>query len=531
MASTAPTRTEKRSTHVSNWRPGEEPDPRRFLSLSVLCLSLLMVVLGNTVLNIALPTLVRELRATDQQLQWMVDAYALVFAGLLFTGGALGDRFGRKGALNIGLVVFGVGSVIAGVGTTSGQIIAGRAVMGVGAAFVMPSTLSILTNVFPPEERARAIGIWAGVAGAGGAIGPIVSGFLLEHTWWGSIFFINLPVVVVALVAGWFLVPTSRDTDHVGLDIPGALLSIGAVGALVYGIIEAPQRGWGDPATLVAFGVAAVFGAAFAVRELRTPAPMLDLRYFRRRGFTGGSVAISMMFFGMFGMFFILTQYLQLVKGWSSLSTGVRTLPFALTMMVAAPSSAPLAERLGTKRVVTTGITVAAIGMFLMSRMTPETGYLAIAASLVVLAAGMGLTMAPSTAAIMSSLPLGKAGVGSAMNDTNRELGGALGVAVLGSILASRFREQLGDAVAGLPEAAAGAARSSLGGALRVAEELGEPRLADAARHAFTDSMAVALTVGASVALLAAVIVAFVMPQHLGRSEEQARYGSSEVDD
>lgn len=501
------------------------------MSLAVLCLSLLMVVLGNTVLNIALPTLVRELNATDQQLQWMVDAYALVFAGLLFTGGALGDRFGRKGALNIGLVVFGLGSVIAGIGTTSGQIIAGRAVMGIGAALVMPSTLSILTNVFPPEERARAIGIWAGVAGAGGAIGPIVSGFLLEHAWWGSIFFINLPVVVLALVAGWFLVPTSRDHDHVGLDIPGALLSIGAVGSLVYGIIEAPEKGWGNTATLTAFGVAAVFGIAFAARELTASAPMLDLRYFRRRGFTGGSVAISMMFFGMFGMFFLLTQYLQLVKGWSALGTGVRCLPFALTMMVAAPSSAPLAERLGTKRVVAMGISIAAVGMFLMSRMSPDTGYLAIAGSLVVLAAGMGLTMAPSTAAIMSSLPLGKAGVGSAMNDTNRELGGALGVAVLGSILASQFRHHLGDAVSGLPHAVADAARSSLGGALRVAGEIGEPSLAEAARNAYTDAMGAALTVGASVAVLAAIIVAFVMPRHLGSSEEQPRYGAQEVDD
>lgn len=515
---------------VSNWEPGTDGDPRRWLTLVVLCLSLLMVVLGNTVLNIALPTLVRELGATDQQLQWMVDAYSLVFAGLLFTGGALGDRFGRQGALNVGLVVFGLGSLVAGIGDSAGQIIAGRAVMGMGAALVMPSTLSILTNVFPPHERARAIGIWAGVAGAGGAIGPIVSGFLLEHLWWGSIFFINLPVVVVALVAGYLVVPTSRDPDHARLDLPGAVLSIGAVGTLVYGIIEAPRHGWTDPLTLRWLAASVVLGVLFAVRELRTDAPMLDLRYFRRRGFTGGSLAISMMFFGMFGMFFLLTQYLQLVQGWSALSTGFRTLPFALTMMVAAPSSAPLAERFGTRNVVTTGITVAGLGMLTLSRAGVDTSYWYVAAALVVLAAGMGLTMAPSTASIMSSLPLSKAGVGSAMNDTNRELGGAVGVAVLGSILASRYDAGLESAVSGLPDRAASAARESLGSALGVARELRLDGLAAAAKEAFTSAMGTALTVGACVALLAAVIVWFVLPQHLGTSEEQSRYGAGEVE-
>jgi EmrB/QacA subfamily drug resistance transporter len=514
---------------VANWEPGTDGDRRRWLTLTVLCLSLFMVVLGNTVLNIALPTLVRDLGASDQQLQWMVDAYSLVFAGLLFTGGALGDRFGRKGMLNAGLVVFGLGSLTAGLAGGANQIIVGRAVMGVGAALVMPSTLSILTNVFPPQERAKAIGIWAGVAGAGGAIGPILSGLIMEHQHWGWIFFINLFIVALALAAGWLLVPTSRDPAHAQLDLPGAVLSIVAIGALVYGIIEAPSNGWTGASTLAAFAVAAVFGLFFAVRELTAAAPMLDLRYFLRRGFSGGSIAISMMFFGMFGMFFLLTQYLQLVRGWSALSAGVRTLPFAFTIMVAAPASASLAARFGTKWVVSTGVAVAGTGMLLLAQVGVATEYWILAVCLMVLAGGMGLTMAPSTNAIMSSLPLGKAGVGSAMNDTNRELGGAIGVAVLGSIASSQYASAISGSLAGLPPAAAEAARRSLGGTLGVAQELHLPALAETARVAYTDAMGSALTVGALVALAAAVIVAVVLPRQVAPSEEQPLVAAYEM--
>lgn len=518
-------------TTVRNWEPGAAADPRRNLTLTVLCLSLFMVVLGNTVLNVAIPTLVKELGASSQQLQWIVDAYALVFAGLLFTGGAIGDRFGRKGALNVGLLVFATGSLVAAFGGSAGMLIAGRAVMGLGAALVMPSTLSILTNVFPPEERAKAIGVWAGVAGAGGAIGPIVSGFLLAHFWWGSIFFLNIPVVALALVTGWSLVPTSSDPDQAKLDLAGAALSIGAVGSLIYAIIEAPDRGWTSPTTLVWFGAAVVFGIAFAARELTADAPMLDLRYFGRRGFSGGSLAISMMFFGMFGMFFVLTQYLQLVRGWSALNAGFRTLPFAVTIMFVAPMSARLAGSFGARRIVSTGVAVAGLGMLLLSRSGTTTAYAYLAVSLVVLAAGMGLTMAPSTASIMSSLPLAKAGVGSAMNDTNRELGGAIGVAVLGSIVATRYAAALAPAIRSAPPAAAAAASKSLGAALAVADQAGVPQLAAAARQAFVEAMGLALTVGAAVAFVAAVAVYLVLPAHVAASEDQDRFGAHESDD
>ena len=506
---------------------------RRWWTLAVLCLSLLIVVMGNTVLNVALPTLVRELDASNAQLQWMVDAYGLVFAGLLFTGGALGDRFGRKGALQVGLVLFGLGSALAAVSSSAGQVIACRAVMGAAAALVMPATLSILTNVFPPRERGRAIGVWAGIAGAAGAIGPITSGWLLEHFWWGSVFFVNLPVVVLALVSGRFLVPTSRDEGETPLDLVGALLSIVAISSLVYAIIEAPAKGWTDPEILAGFAVFAVVFVVFAAWELRTEHPMLDLRFFQRPGFTGGSLAISLVFFGMFGMFFLLTQYLQLVKGYTALQAGVRTLPFAFTMMVVAPMSARIAERIGARATVSLGLLVAGIGQFVLALNGVDTGYGLLVVSLVVLSAGMALTMAPSTASIMASLPLGKAGVGSAMNDTNRELGGALGVAVLGSIVTSHYIDALRPVLAAAPAALRDAAESSLGAALQIASNLGGPageQLAIAARTGFTDAMSTALRVGGVVALLASVIVWFVLPHGVAASEHQAAVGGREVD-
>lgn len=490
-------------------------DPRRWLTLMVLCLSLFMVVMGNTVLNIALPKISESLQATGAELQWMVDAYSLAFAGLLFTAGSLGDRFGRKGALNLGLVVFGLGSMAATFSGSASAVIACRAVMGVGAAFVMPSTLSILTHVFPPHERARAIGIWAGVAGAAGAVGPLASGYLIEHFYWGSVFWLNVPVVAVALVAGYFLVPTSRHPDRVPLDPLGAALSIGAIGSLVYGVIEAPLYGWGDPLILGSFALSALFLVAFIGWELRVPDPMLDIRYFGRRGFTGGSLAISMVFFGMFGMFFMLTQYLQLVRGYSALEAAVRTLPFSVAIMVAAPSSAALAARFGTRAVVSSGLTVAGTGMLLMSTIDTASAYWLLALSFVVLASGMGLTMAPSTASIMSSLPHYKAGVGSAMNDTTRELGGALGVAVLGSVLASTYTHSLREVSADLPPGVATQIRHSLADAMRGSAELG-PRAGEvvgAARNAFVDGMSRALGIGAIVAYAGAAIAFVVLPR------------------
>ncbi|MGI9120607.1 MAG: MFS transporter [Acidimicrobiales bacterium] len=488
---------------------------RRWWTLAVLCLSLVMVILGNTVLNVALPTLVTELGATSTQLQWMVDSYALVFSGLLLTGGALGDRFGRKGALQIGLAIFGLGSVLSTFATSAGHLIATRALMGLGAALVMPATLSILTHVFPAAERARAIAIWAGLAASGAAVGPVAGGWLLEHFWWGSVFFLNVPIVVVALVAGRLLVPRSNDPDHPPLDPGGALLSIAGLGALLYAIIEAPTYGWADPLTLAGFAVAGAGLAGFAAWELRAAHPMLDLRFFRDRRLSGAATAITLTFFAMFGTFFLLTQYLQLVLGYSALEAGIRTLPLALGIMIFAPQSARVVEWLGPRRVITAGLVIVAGGLVLLSTQGVDANYAALAGCLVVLALGMGLTMPPSTTLIMASLPSGKAGVGSAVNDTTRELGGALGVAVLGSLLTSVYASSLQPALQALPASAAKAATASLGGALDVARRMGDNAgvaLSEAARSAFVDAMGVAMLVGAAVALASAALVARFLP-------------------
>src|SRR5215510_4151075 len=436
-------------------RPTDRDYERRWWTLGVLCISLVMIVMANASLNVALPTLAESLNTGASGLQWIVDAYSLVFAGLLLTAGSLGDRYGRRLALNGGLILFGAASLFAMTSSSAGAVIGARAVMGVGAAFVMPATLSILAHVFPPNERPRAIAIWAGFAGVGVALGGVVSGALLESFWWGSIFVINVVVVVVALVVGFFLIPRSREKIHAPLDPLGALLSIVGLSALVYGIIEAPDHGWASTQTIVIFAAAIIVLAAFVAWEFRTDEPMLDLRFFRNPNFTAATVAITLVFFAMFGSYFLFTQYLQLVHGYSPLGAAVRIVPWALAYMLSATQSAKLVVRFGQRLVVSTGLVIAATGLGIVAATsTVGAGYLPFAIGVVVQALGMGITTAPSTGAIMRSLPLHKAGVGSAVNDTSRELGGALGVAVLGSLVSSHFRSSMQDAVRGLPERA-----------------------------------------------------------------------------
>ena len=327
----------------------------------MLCTSLIIVIVGNTVLNVALPTLQKPvdqggLGATNTEVQWVVDAYGLVFAGLLFTAAALGDRFGRKGALQAGLLIFAAGSVIGAIADSPGVLIAGRAVMGIGAAFVMPSTLSILTNVFPGRERAKAIAIWAGIAGSGAAIGPVASGLLLEHFWWGSVFLVNLPIIAVALIAGWVLVPKSKDSTETPLDPVGALLSIIGLSALVYAIIEGPHHGWVSVESLLWFGGAAITLVAFGLWEWRNRHPMLDLRLFRNPRFAVSSGGITLVFFAMFGTFFLLAQYLQGVLEYSPLGAAVRLLPISVVMMAVAPNTPKLVARFGADRVGMAGL-------------------------------------------------------------------------------------------------------------------------------------------------------------------------------
>jgi EmrB/QacA subfamily drug resistance transporter len=482
---------------------------RRWWVLGVLCVSLVLIVSANASLNVALPTLVGDLHAGSSSLQWIVDAYSLVFAGLLLTAGSLGDRYGRRLAPNGGLAVFGLASLFATLSNSAGALIAARAAMGVGAAFVMPSTLSVLAHVFPPDERPKAIGVWAAFAGVGVALGGVLSGWLLQHFWWGSIFLINVFVVGVALVAGFFLIPSANEKRHAPLDPLGALLSIAGLGALIYSIIEAPDHGWLTASTLGGFGVAIAILGAFTVWELHAKEPMLDLRFFRNPRFTAGASAITLIFFVMFGTFFILSQYLQLVLGYSPLGAGIRILPWALGYMVSTTRAARLVVRFGQRRIVSSGMLIVAVGLAILSRCTVDTSYWVVALSLVITAIGMGFTTAPSTGAIMQSLPLEKAGVGSAVNDTTREVGGALGVAVFGSLVASRFHSVV-SGVAGLPAAA----RSSLGAALQTAGTLPDARgaaVARSARDAYVSGFRGTLVVAALVAVAASGIISWLL--------------------
>lgn len=502
----------------------EKKYQRRWLTLGVLSLSLVIIGLDNTILNIALPTLQRDLGANASELQWMVDGYVLVFAGLLLTMGALGDRFGRGGALTAGLVIFGGASLIASETATAGQLIAARSMMGIGGALIMPATLSIITDVFPREERGRAIGIWAGVAGAGIGLGPIVGGFLLEYFWWGSVFLVNVPIVLTALVAGYFLVPTSRDPEATPLDIPGAVLSMIAISSLVYAIIEGPSEGWTSGLVLGGFAMGAVFGIAFLAVELRTRYPMLNLSFFANRRFSGGATAIGIAFFSLFGVVFVLTQYLQFVQGYTALEAGIRTAPIAIGMIIGSSLAPRVVEKIGTTRVVSTGLVVLALTLASYSMLTPDTSYWFVGAALMVQATAMGTIMAPSTDAVMGAVPRAKAGVASATNDVARQVAGAMGVAIVGSALNSAYSGRMVDAVAQLPGDAAAAASNSIGAAIGVAAkmpaELGT-QLATAARHAFVDSMGLAVFIGSGAALLGAFLVARYMPaQHLPEMEE-----------
>ena len=488
---------------------------RRWLTLGVLGLSLVIMGIDNFVLNVALPTLQEAFNASASELQWMVDAYILVFAGLLLTMGAIGDRFGRARLLQVGLLIFGGSSIAATLVTTAPQLIAARAVMGFGAAMMIPSTLSILINVFPREERGRAIAAWSGMMGLGIGLGPITGGVLIVNFSWQAVFLINVPIVVAALALGLFLVPDSRDPEHAALDLPGAAVSTTAVLALVYGIIEAPSRGWTDPLILVAFALAAVLAAAFGWRELHTSRPMLDFSLFRNRRMTFGVIAIGAAFFGLFSVIFGLTQYLQYVLGKSPLEAGEIMLPLAIGIPIGAGLSVQLVRRLGTRRVLSVALLLVAAVIASISTWTASTEAWVVALALFCVAIPMANVMAPAVDAILGAVPEDRAGVGSAVNLLIGQLAGALGVAIIGSVMNTVYSDRMTDFVAKLPPQFAGPAGDSIGAAIAIAGKLGGASgqaLAGAARTAFTDALSAGAIVAAGVIVVGAALVAVFMP-------------------
>ncbi len=496
----------------------EEGHPRRRMILLVLCLSLLVVVIDSTVLNTALPTLALKLPAGTSALQWITDAYTLCFAALLIPAGALGDRFGRRRSLVGGLIVYALGSLAAAFATGAHVLIADRVIMGLGAAFVMPSTLSILNSVFPRNERAQAIAAWSAVAGVGVVLGPTVGGALLTHFSWGSIFLINIPLVALALVGVARVVPESKGHQRGRLDLVGTVLTAVSLFALVDAIIEAPARGWSSVLTVGETMTALTLLTAFVVYELRSDHPLIDLRVFTSKAFSAAAGAVTIIFFSLFGSLFALTQYLQLVHGYSPLSAGLRALPFAIAMGAMSPLSAIAAKRAGPRIVISGGLVLMSGGLLALSTAGVTTSYPPLAVFVAVMGAGMGLVMAPASAIIMSTVPPDQAGAGSAVNDTVREVGGALGIAVVGSIVAAVYGHRLGGvlyahhAPAGVAREATGSIAAANGIAGHIGGTVGG-ELESAAHAAFTTAMGAGMRVAAGVALVGALACLVTLPR------------------
>ena len=487
-------------------------------ALAFICLSVFVISVDATIVNVALPTLSRELDADTAQLQWIVDAYTLVMAGLMLSVGSLSDRFGRRGWLSAGLAAFAITSVYAAQVDSADALIWARAAMGIGAAVIFPTTLSLITNIFvDPVKRAKAIGLWAAMVGVGVAAGPITGGWLLEHFSWGSVFMVNVPVAVVAIIGGVLFVPTSRDPAAPRVDLPGLILSSIGITALVYTVIEAPNWGWGSVRTAAGFGIAIVVLAGFALWERRSSHPMLDVSVFMNRRFSGGSLAVTAGFLTLFGFIFVITQYFQFIKAYSAFETGVRLLPVAVSIAVASIVGPRIVERIGTTAVVVAGLVIFAAGLGWASTVDASTSYVVIAAQMVLLGGGLGLTTAPATESIMGSLSADKAGVGSAVNDTTRELGGTLGVAIVGSVFASVYSGRLGGsaAVSALPEQVRATMERSMAAAQQVIGQLPQaviPDVSAAVNNAFLDGLQIGSLVSAGIAAAAAVVVAVLLP-------------------
>ncbi|HET6909737.1 MAG TPA: MFS transporter [Mycobacteriales bacterium] len=483
---------------------------RRMLVLATVCLAAFAINIDTTIVNIALPDLGRDLGATTRNLQWIVDGYNLAFASLVLTAGALGDRFGRRPALLVGLAGFAISSGIGAVVGSASALVALRLVMGASAAVIFPTTLSIITNAFPDRrERATAIGVWGAVTGLGVAIGPVTGGLLLAHFGWPSVFVALVPVALLALVATWAFVPESSDPAEARLDLPGLALSTAAVGTLVYTIIEAPGRGWDSPATLAGLGGTVALAAAFIATERRRPRPMIDITLFRTPAFSAASASVTVAFFALFGFIFVVTQYFQFVRGYGSLSAGVRILPVAITIAIGSVGGVVLAGRVGTRTVVTIGLLLLGSSFGWIALSPTFMSYDSIVGQMVLMGLGLGLTTAPATESILSVLPPAKAGVGSAVNDATRELGGTLGVAVLGSIFSTLYADRLATGSFHLlPGRVVSAAQNSVAAALATVSHApagpARQQLLEAVHASFMSGFHVACIVAAGACLLGA---------------------------
>lgn len=546
-----------------------EGHPRRWWILGFLCLSLVLIVASVSSVNVALPSIQRDLDASGSDLQWIVDSYALFFAGMLLPLGAIGDYFGRRKALIAGLLIFGIATGIAATAEAAYQIIVMRAIMGTAAALIMPATLSILTEVFSKRELPKAIAVWAAFAGAGGMIGPLGAGLVLKWFWWGGVFALTIPLVLVGLFGAILVVPSSRNGNGVHpFDPLGALLSIVIIGAFVFGVIEGPNYGWTNNAILGMFIIAALAGVLFYFWEKKVPHPMLDPVYFKSRRFNLSALAMTVMFFGLFGWLFMLTQYFQFAQGHSPLDAGLRMMPSAVVMLIVAPRSANIAAVWGTRKIVSRGLLMVSLGIAGLALITPSTPYWVVVICLVVGALGGATLMPTVTERIVSSLPPEKAGVGSAMNDTTREVGGSIGIAIVGSLLAVGYRRGVDGTVSDLSGQLRGSggvgnangaadlgatdlgaadlgstadsglaalagvvdsAQDSIGRALGAAQGLAEAgfgdfanRLAESAISAFNEGMTLGLGVIAGVVFLTGIVIGLFYPDDESESSDES---------
>ncbi len=496
---------------------------RKGVILAVVCVATYAVLVEGSIVNIALPSIVRQLNADTTELKWIVDAYNLVFAALVLVGGSLSDKFGRRRFLALGLVIFGLGNAIAALANDTGLLIFSRGVMGLGAALVFPTTLSIITNTFTERgERAKAIGLWGAMTGLGVASGPIIGGWLLESFYWGSVFVIMVPAALIGVVATLMFIPESSDPESPPIDWGGVALSTIALAALVAAIIQGPSWGWLDTKTLIGFAISAIFAALFVRYERRHKDPMLDVLLFKNLRFSAASGSITAAFFALFGFIFLVTQYFQFVRGYGTLSSGLRTLPVAFSIAFAAITGTQLAVKIGNRAVVTMGLTLLSIAFFWIAIfMNADYPYQLIVLNMIVMGLGIGFTTAPATESIMGAVPPEKAGQGSGVNDATREVGGTLGVAVIGSVYASLYTSNLSDNAAWsqVPAELAKEAEGGIGIALAVAngarETLGDDvvaQLQQGAFDAFIKGLSIGCVVAGSVTLVGAMAAARFLP-------------------